>query len=132
MPGSSTVLLAVVGAHLSGEPLNAQLTDRSGQLVVATQTAPRYRLFALDTVPPKPGMVRVADGDERGAAIEVEVWRLTVAAFGDFVAQVPAPMCIGRVELADGQDVAGFLCEPFAIEGAAEITSYGGWRAFRA
>src|SRR6187551_3822995 len=113
-PTSSTVRLAVVGAHLSGEPLNGQLTDRAGRLVASTQTAPAYRLFALDTVPPKPGLVR-AGANAHGAAIEVEVWELDVAAFGDFVAQVPAPMCIGRVVLADGDEVAGFLCEPFAI-----------------
>jgi allophanate hydrolase len=130
MPGT-TVLLAVVGAHLSGEPLNGQLTDRGARLVSATTTAPCYRLFALDTAPPKPGMVRVGAGDDGGAAIELEVWELGAAEFGDFVAQVPSPLCIGRVELRDGSDVAGFLCEPFAIDGATEITSYGGWRAFR-
>ena len=106
------------GAHVRGSPHNGQLTDRAGRLVASTQTAPAYRLFALDTVPPKPGLVR-AGADAHGAAC------------GDFVAQGPAPMCIGRVVLADGDEVAGFLCEPFAIEGAAEITSYGGWRAFR-
>jgi allophanate hydrolase len=126
-----TVRLAVVGAHLSGEPLNPQLTDRGAALVASTSTAPCYRLFALDTVPPKPGLVRVAADDERGGAVEVEVWELDVAAFGDFVDNVPAPMCIGRVRLADGTEVAGFLCEPIATEGAQDITSYGGWRAFR-
>jgi allophanate hydrolase len=126
-----TVQIAVVGAHLTGEPLNAQLTDREATLVASTQTAPSYRLFALDTVPAKPGLVRVADGDERGAAIEVEVWQLDVAAFGDFVEHVPAPLCIGRVRLAGGDEVAGFLCEPVATDGAADITSFGGWRAYR-
>jgi allophanate hydrolase len=125
------VRLAVVGAHLTGQPLNAQLTDRDARLAETTVTAPCYRLFALDTSPPKPGLVRVGADDDGGAPIEVEVWELDVAAFGDFVAQVPAPMCIGRVELAGGAEVAGFLCEPFAIDGATEITAYGGWRAFR-
>jgi allophanate hydrolase len=125
------VSLAVAGAHLSGQPLNAQLTDRAARLVATTTTAACYRLFALDTTPPKPGLVRVGGGATDGAAIEVEVWELDVAAFGDFVAQLPAPMCIGRVALADGTDVAGFLCEPCALEGATDITAFGGWRAFR-
>jgi allophanate hydrolase len=122
------VHLAVVGAHLRGQPLNGQLTERGARLVAETATAPTYRLFALDTVPPKPGLVRVTGGG--GAAIQVEVWELATEAFGDFVAQVPEPMCIGRVQLADGTEVAGFLCEPYAIDGATEITSFGGWRAF--
>lgn len=128
----SQLHLAVVGAHLRGQPLNHQLTDRSAQLLRSTQTAPQYRLFALSTDPPKPGLVRVDAGDARGAAIEVEVWGLDAASFGDFVSQVPAPMCIGQVRLADGSEVSGFLCEPVALEGAAEITQFGGWRAYRA
>jgi allophanate hydrolase len=127
---ASRARLAVVGAHLRGEPLNGQLTDRDARLVTSTSTAPCYRLFALDTVPPKPGLARVG-GDAAGAAIEVEVWELGLAEFGDFVAQVPAPMCIGKVVLADGTDVSGFLCEPYALDGADEITSFGGWRAYR-
>jgi allophanate hydrolase len=123
--------LAVCGAHLSGQPLNAQLTDRAGELVATVSTAASYRLFALDTQPPKPGLVRVADGAE-GAAIEVEVWSLDPAAFASFVDAIPAPMCIGRVVLDDGRNVAGFLCEPIALDGATDITSYGGWRAYRA
>ena len=124
--------IVVVGAHLRGQPLNHQLTDRGAKLLFSTQTAPSYRLFALSTDPPKPGLVRVGANDTRGAAIEVEVWELDAASFGDFVAQVPAPMCIGQVRLSDGSDVAGFLCEPVALEGAVEITQFGGWRAYRA
>ena len=124
--------LVVVGAHLRGQPLNHQLTDRAAQLLRSTQTASCYRLFALATTPPKPGLVRVGADDTGGAAIEVEVWELDAASFGDFVAQVPAPMCIGQVTLADGSDVAGFLCEPVALEDAVEITQFGGWRAYRA
>ena len=101
-------------------------------LLRSTQTAPCYRLFALATDPPKPGLVRVGADDVYGAAIEVEVWELDAASFGDFVAQVPAPMCVGQVRLADGSDVSGFLCEPVALEGAAEITQFGGWREYRA
>ena len=94
----------------------------------ATRTAPAYRLFALpNTTPPKPGLLRTSTG---GAAIEVEVWALSPAAFGTFVARVPAPLCIGALELDDGSRVSGFLCEPVALEGAADITRHGGWRAY--
>lgn len=129
--GANRIELAVCGAHLSGQPLNAQLTDREAELVATPTTAASYRLFALDTQPPKPGLVRVAAGSP-GEAIELEVWALDPAAFASFVDAVPAPMCIGRVVLDDGRDVAGFLCEPVALEGATDITSYGGWRAYRA
>ncbi|WP_129786132.1 allophanate hydrolase [Promicromonospora panici] len=128
-PGSvrlASVPLAVVGAHLSGQPLNHQLVDRGGRLVASTTTAPGYRLFALETTPAKPGLVRVADG---GAPIEAEVWELPTAGFGEFVASVPAPMTIGKVLLADGSEVSGFLCEPAALDGARDITASGGWLA---
>ena len=121
------VPLCVVGAHLSGQPLNHQLTDRGASLVATTTTAPVYRLHALATDPPKPGLVRVAEG---GAAIEVEVWALEPAAFAGFVDAIPAPLCIGRVLLADGRDVAGFLCEPIGLDRAPDITAHGGWRAY--
>ncbi|WP_448006343.1 allophanate hydrolase-related protein [Agromyces bauzanensis] len=126
---SDGILLAVAGAHLQGQPLNHQLTDRGGVLVRATVTAPCYRLFALATEPPKPGVVRVAGG---GVALGVEVWRLDPAAFGDFVAALPQPMAIGRVELADGSLVSGFLVEPIAVDGAADISRFGGWREYLA
>ena len=120
--------VAVVGAHLSGEPLNHQLTGPGGLLVRACRTAPRYKLYALpNTTPAKPGMLRSASG----VAIEVEVWALPPRAFGELVARVPAPLCIGVVELEDGTRVSGFLCEPHALVGAREISSFGGWRAFR-
>ncbi|MFC8799787.1 allophanate hydrolase [Promicromonospora sp. NPDC057138] len=122
----ASVPLAVVGAHLSGQPLNHQLVDRGGRLVATTTTAPAYRLFALDITPAKPGLVRVADG---GAPIKAEVWELSAAGFGDFVASVPAPMAIGKVLLADGSEVPGFLCEPAALDGARDITASGGWLA---
>jgi allophanate hydrolase len=121
--------VAVVGAHLSGMPLNGQLTERGAWRVQETSTAPHYRLYALpDTVPPKPGLLRVEDG--QGAAIAVEVWEMPLAQFGGFVTLVPAPLCIGTLELADGSRVQGFLCEPRALQGATDITPYGGWRAF--
>ena len=124
------VRLAVCGAHLEGQPLNHELTRRGAQLVAQTTTAPCYRFYALATDPPKPGLVRVADGDG-GAAIEVEVWALE-REFASFVDGIPAPLVIGRVLLAGGDDVAGFLCEPIALRDATDITAYGGWRAYRA
>ena len=123
-----TLALAVVGAHLDGLPLNPQLTERGAVLRRTTRTAPRYRLYALpDTVPPKPGMARV--GPE-GAAIEVEVWDLPLAAAGSFLAGVPAPLAIGQIELEDGSWVHGFVCESQALQNARDITRHGGWRAY--
>jgi len=127
----SFVDLAVAGAHLSGMALNHQLTDLGATLLRPARTAADYRLLALPgTSPPKPGLVR-APGFA-GAGIEVEIWRLSTASFGQFVASLPQPMAIGRVELDDGCSVAGFLCEPCAVEGAVDITSFGGWRAYLA
>ncbi|HEX5588037.1 MAG TPA: allophanate hydrolase [Acidimicrobiia bacterium] len=128
-PDTERFGLVVVGAHLSGQPLNHQLTSLGASLVERTTTAPEYRLFALDTVPPKPGLVRVP-GD--GAAIEVEVWSLDAEGLGRFVAGIPAPLGVGRVVLADGSEVTGFLCEPHVTAGARDITEFGGWRAFLA
>lgn len=122
--------VAVVGAHLSGQALNWQLTERGGRRVRATRTAPCYRLFALpDTAPPKPGLVRAESG---GDAIEIEVWELPLRNYGSFVAEIPAPLAIGTLELADGERVQGFLCEPWALAGARDITAFGGWRHFLA
>jgi allophanate hydrolase len=124
------VWLAVAGAHLSGQPLNGQLLVRQARLVTTTTTSPQYRLFALNTTPAKPGLVFAPDA--RGRAIEVEVWELDHAAFGSFVNELPSPMTIGTTRLADGSLVKGFCCEPHAVEGALEITNYGGWRAYLA
>jgi allophanate hydrolase len=123
--------LAVVGAHLRGQPLNHELTSRGGVFRGAARTAPNYRLYALaNTSPPKPGLVRVKES--AGAGIELEIWAMTAAGFGSFTAGVPAPMAIGNVTLDDGRSVKGFVCEPQALEGARDITEFGGWRAFRA
>jgi allophanate hydrolase len=129
-PAPGCVWLAVAGAHLSGQPLNHELTSRGAQRIRTTKTAPEYRLFALDTVPPKPGLV-YAPG-EAAHAIEVEIWELTREAFGSFVAAIPAPMTIGMTKLSDGSWVKGFTCEPYALEGARDISQFGGWLAFRA
>jgi allophanate hydrolase len=125
-----TALLAVVGAHLAGEPLNHQLLDLGAKLVSLTRTRDCYRLFALPTQPAKPGLVRANEG-EAGHAIEVEVYALSHAALWEFMRLVNAPLCIGRVELADGSLVHGFLCEPSAAQGQREISAFGGWRTFR-
>jgi allophanate hydrolase len=123
------VLLAVVGAHLTGQPLNWQLTERGARCVRACRTARDYRLYALDrTMPPKPGLVR--DPGFEGPGIEVEVWAVPEDRFGSFVAAVPPPLGIGNAVLDDGQSVKCFVCEPYAITGAAEITRYGGWRNY--
>jgi allophanate hydrolase len=156
--------LLVVGAHLSGQPLNHELLAAGGMLLGPAATAPAYRLYALGTQPPKPGLVRVtpvhrpalspgevsvatADAGElsvgsahagepiagepiTGESITGEVWRLPAAGFARFMTGLAAPMAIGRVGLADGRDVLGFLCEPAAVAGAADITSFGGWRAW--
>jgi len=125
---AASVPLAVVGAHLAGQPLNHQLVERGARLAARTTTAPRYRLVALaDTTPAKPGLVRV---DDDGAAIEVEVWDMPIDQFGSFVDGVPAPLAIGKLELADGSWVNGFVCEPVGIERATDITRFRGWRSY--
>ncbi len=119
--------LAVVGAHLSGQPLNGQLTERGAILFQTTTTAAHYRLYALPTVPPKPGLVR---DSHHGATIEVEVWNIPVGALGSFVSLIPHPLGIGTIELMDGSWVKGFICEPEALADAPEITLHGGWRNY--
>ncbi|TWI63649.1 allophanate hydrolase [Pseudoduganella lurida] len=123
-----TVMLAVVGAHLEGQPLNWQLLERGARKLRSTRTSPDYRLYALaGTTPPKPGLARV---DRDGAAIEVETWELPLRLFGSFVAAIPAPLGIGSVRLEDGSTVKGFICEGAALAGARDITHFGGWRAY--
>jgi allophanate hydrolase len=130
-PSSGEIPIAVVGAHLSGMPLNGELTALGGRLLETTSTTADYRLFALaGTQPPKPGLLRVADGT--GAAIEVEIWALSVEAFGRFVGAVAQPLSIGTLRLANGRTVKGFLVEAEAVAGARDISSFGGWRPFMA
>ena len=122
-----TVKLAVVGAHLKDMPLHWQLSSRDAVFVGAFETAPTYRLYAMaDSVPPKPALVHSIDG----GPIAVEVYELGVAEFGSFVVEVPAPLAIGTVTLADGSSVKGFVAEPRALTGAEDITALGGWRAY--
>jgi allophanate hydrolase len=128
--GEGTLHLAVCGAHMSGLPLNHQLTSRGAHLVARTATSPHYRFYRLAGGPPyRPGLVRVA---ENGAAIALEVWALPTEQFGAFIHDVPSPLTIGRVQLADGSTVAGFLCESVVVNGAEEITHFGGWRGYLA
>jgi allophanate hydrolase len=127
--GPASVRLAVVGAHLSGMPLNHELAACGARLVRTARTAPSYRLYALaGQKPAKPGLLRTATGC--GAAIEVEVWELGTQAFGSFVAGIAAPLGIGTLELEDGEQVKGFLCEAYAIDGREDITAFGGWRRY--
>ncbi len=124
---AACVRVAVVGAHLTGMPLNFQLTSRNAVRVEQTTTAATYKLYALaNTTPPKPGLVRA----EGGSAIIVELWDIPLARFGEFVAEIPAPLGMGSLELADGRRVKGFICEPWALGEATDITAFGGWRSY--
>jgi allophanate hydrolase len=125
---SDEIPIAVVGAHLSGMALNGELKTLNAKLIEATRTAPDYKLYALKTTPPKPGLLRVETG--KGASIELEIWSLSSSAFGKFVNAIPAPMAIGTIRLADGRSVKGFLVEPEVLGEARDITAYGGWRKF--
>lgn len=127
--GSKTAYLpiAVCGAHMEGLPLNSQLTERGARLLQRTTTSDDYNLYLLPGGPPlRPGMVKVSEG----RAIECEVWEMPVVNLGDFLNQIPSPLGLGRVTLTDGRQVMGFLCEGYALEGARDITEYGGWRKF--
>ena len=125
------IAVAVVGAHLSGLPLNGDLRSLGARLIEATKTAPDYKFYALNgTVPPKPGLLRVDAG--KGSAVEVEVWALPKTAFGTFIDGVGAPLSIGTVVLADGRGVKGFLMEAAAVAGASDISSFSGWRKYLA
>ncbi len=124
------IAIAVVGAHLSGMALNGELRALGAQLLEAAVTAPDYKLYALKTTPPKPGMLRVAA--DTGASIELEVWALSAAAFGKFVAAVPSPLSIGTIRLADGRSVKGFIVEAAALGSARDISEFSGWRAYMA
>jgi allophanate hydrolase len=122
------IAIAVVGAHLSGMALNGELKMLGGRLLEPARTAPDYKLYALDTTPPKPGMLRVEAGT--GTSIELEIWALPAAAFGKFVAAIPPPLSIGTVRLADGRGVKGFIVEAAEVDGARDISVFSGWRAF--
>lgn len=128
--GDDMMLLVVCGAHMSGLPLNHQLTERGAKLVSTTRSAPNYRFFALEAFePPRPGMIRTESG---GVAIDVEVWAIPQEHFGSFMAGIPGPLGIGTVELEDGSLVKGFICEGYAAEGALDISELRSWRGYLA
>jgi allophanate hydrolase len=127
-PGETEI--ALVGAHMSGLPLNGQITSLGGRFIAATTTSPDYRLFALAGGPPaRPGLLRVTEG---GAAIALELWTVPTAGLGQLLGQIPSPLGLGRVRLADGREVTGFLAEAAGLEGARDITDFGGWRGYLA
>jgi allophanate hydrolase len=128
--GDGMMLLVACGAHMSGLPLNHQLTERGATLVRSTRSSPKYRFYALEAFePPRPGMIR---NETDGVAIDVEVWAIPQAQFGSFMAGIPAPLGIGTVELEDGSLVKGFICEGYAAEGALDISDLGSWRGYLA
>lgn len=125
---SKFINLAVCGAHMSGLPLNHQLTELGAIFVKTTSTAKGYRLFDVpQKTPPRPGMIR--DAESLGA-IELEVWSMPLENFGLFMIQIASPLCIGSILLEDETYVYGFLCEEYALKGAKEISIFGGWRAY--
>ncbi|MFC7503110.1 amidase family protein, partial [Nocardioides sp. GCM10030258] len=124
-------LVAVAGAHLTGQPLNADLVRRGGTLVTTTRTATDYRMYVVDGPLPRPGLTRT-DGKPVGEGIEVEVWRLPTVALAGFMGTIAPPLAIGPVELVDGSQVLGFVCTADGVDPDREITSYGGWRAWLA
>ena len=127
----STMELAVVGAHLSGFPLNRDLTTIDATLHQITTTSPKYRLYKLaSTVPAKPGLVRDTTG--QGRPIEIEVWSIPATNVGAFLSTIPSPLGLGSVELEDGRWVRGFICEPYGLEGARDVSEFRGWRNYRA
>jgi len=126
---SEHISVIVCGAHMQGLALNWQLRERGGQLLEKTRSASCYRMYVIDGALQRPGMVR---DEADGVAIEIEIWRLPRAEFGSFVAAIPAPLGIGKVETCDGRLLPGFICEPFAISGAREISHLGGWRQYLA
>jgi allophanate hydrolase len=123
--------LFVVGAHLSGMPLNYQLQNAEAKLLTPAITAPDYRLYVIASqVPQKPGLIRVRGS--HGPGIAGEIWTLEAGPFGRFVADIPAPLGIGKVTMSNGEAVCGFLCESYATNHARDITHFGGWRHYLA
>jgi urea carboxylase/allophanate hydrolase len=121
--------IAVAGAHLSSFPLNKDLTNLGGTLHKRTKTSPRYKLYELqNTTPAKPGLVR----DQRGGrSIEIEIWRIPISNVGSFLETISTPLGLGSIEIEDGTWVKGFICEPYGLEGAKDVTAFGGWRSYR-
>jgi allophanate hydrolase len=123
-------LVAVAGAHLTGEPLNRQLVALGGRLHARARTAGGYRMYRVPGPLPRPGLVRGAGGPADG--LEVEVWDLPAAGLGELLPAVAAPLALGPVELDDGSVVPGFLADPSGVDPGADLTAFGSWRAYRA
>jgi allophanate hydrolase len=131
-PDDEGVLIAVAGAHLTGQPLNADLVARGAVFVKTTRTGPGYHMYEVPGPVRRPGLTRLPNGGEMADGIEVEVWRLPASATAGFVSTVLPPLAIGPLELADGLSVLGFLCTADAVHDAHDISAYGGWRAYLA
>ena len=130
MTSEHTIKVAVCGAHMSGLPLNSQLTALGGELVSAAHTSPDYQLFVLNAfTPARPGLLRVK---KEGMQIALEIWQLPIENYGKFVAGVPAPLGFGTLTLSDGSQVQGFMCEAYATQDAINISHLGGWRSYLA
>ncbi|MBT2755759.1 allophanate hydrolase [Mesobacillus foraminis] len=121
----TTTLVAVCGLHMKGFPLETQMEEHGAVFVSVAKTAPVYKMVKLPSTPPKPGLIRVSEG---GAFIELELWEMPLAEFGRFAAAIPAPLGIGKVQLEDGSEVPGFVCEALAAENSEDISHIGGWR----
>jgi hypothetical protein len=136
---TETLLLAVVGAHLSGFPLNPDLLSLGATLQTTTKTSPNYKLYELPQtnpdIPSKPGLARCHPSDSQtgtGSSIEIEIWALPLSAVGEFLKTIPSPLGLGTIETYDGEWVKGFICEPYGIVGARDVSEFGGWRAYKA
>lgn len=129
-PDEPTMPLAVVGAHLAGMPLHSEVINARGKLKAATKTAKSYRLFRLNQTPPKPALVRVSENDPSASQIEIEVYEVPLSQVGAFLSGIPHPLGLGKIQCSDETWVTGFIAEPVAVEGAEEITQFGGWRKY--
>jgi allophanate hydrolase len=121
----TTSLIGVCGLHMKGFPLESQMEEHGAVFVREAKTASVYKMVKLPSTPPKPGLIRVS---EAGASIELELWEMPLAELGAFAAKIPAPLGIGKVQLEDGTEVPGFICEGLAAENAEDISHTGGWR----
>lgn len=119
------ITVAVCGLHMRGMPLEPQMIGLGASFIETIQTAPAYKLYRLPTTPSKPGLIRVTEG---GSAVEVELWSMPVASFGQFTASIPAPLGIGKIEMQDGRILSGFVCEAYAAQNGIDISQHGGWR----
>lgn len=121
---TGSLLIAVCGLHMRGYSLEKQMLEHEAHFLRETLTAPNYQLFRLPTTPAKPGLLKRNTG---GASIQLEIWEMPLTRFGAFVSAIQSPLSIGKIELLDGTEVSGFLCEAYACESTENITSAGSW-----